>query len=791
STLTHALLEGSPAIDAGDPDNCTSVDQHGLARPYDGNYDSSAVCDIGAVEYRTPAQPQPTTTTTTVSGDNGGSSSPATTTTVPETTTTTTAAPDSGGSTTTTIFLAPPPACSVDIIADPVSGPASLAVSFEDFNSGDSPFTSCSWDFGDGETDDSCSTDHIYSEPGTYSVSLTVTTEDETCYAVRPDFITVSPRFQLFNNSISGTITGDIEAGVMLYLYGPDGRTMISEFDGSFAFEWLAAGDYLLMPVMSGYQFEPVSQMIPLLPDSQETISFESTALETQPQELGGSSTPDPETGKSKVVFTAFVPPAEDGKGTIVTVDLSPIGGNPKQRMVDNGTLGDLMAGDNVFTYTATTDNQTAPGQKPMTVTATDSGGKTSHSATLFDIVDQIVETVPPSGTFEHSIVNEHGGQKLIVQFGLGDLGLSTIVPDPTTPPPAPVPGGSTTTTVFASPPPACSVEILVDPQTGNAPLNVSFEEFNLGDSEVTGCSWDFGDGESSDTCSVDHLYAEPGIYTVTLAVTTENETCYAVRTDLITVNPRIQLANNSISGEISGAVGAGVVLYLYGPDERTTISDIDSSFAFEWLAAGDYLLMPVMNGYQFEPVSEMISLQTGGKETIHFESTALETRPLELGGVSTTDPNTGISEVVFKAYVPPSADGKKTTVTVDLSPIGGNPKQRMVDNGTLGDLLAGDNIFTYTATTDNQTAPGQKPMTVTATDSGGNTSHSATLFDIVDQIEETVPPSQTFEHSIVNEHGGQKLIIEFLLGDISFARRLELMRSCSVLLDIIKPDNS
>ncbi|MCP4623202.1 MAG: carboxypeptidase-like regulatory domain-containing protein, partial [bacterium] len=145
----------------------------------------------------------------------------------------------------------------------------------------------------------------------------------------------------------------------------------------------------------------------------------------------------------------------------------------------------------------------------------------------------------------------------------------------------------------------------------------------------------------------------------------------------------------------------------------------------------------------------------------------------------------------VFKAYVPPSADGKKTTVTVDLSPIGGNPKQRMVDNGTLGDLMAGDNIFTYTATTDNQTAPGQKPMTVTATDSGGNTSHSATLFDIVDQIEETVPPSQTFEHSIVNEHGGQKLIIEFSLGDISFARRLELMRSCSVLLDIIKPDNS
>ena len=43
-TLTHALLAGSPAIDAGDNDDCPPTDQRGLARP------TGSGCDIGAYE---------------------------------------------------------------------------------------------------------------------------------------------------------------------------------------------------------------------------------------------------------------------------------------------------------------------------------------------------------------------------------------------------------------------------------------------------------------------------------------------------------------------------------------------------------------------------------------------------------------------------------------------------------------------------------------------------------------------------------------------------------------------
>src|SRR5439155_4124606 len=50
-TLTHALLSGSPAIDAGDAASFPTTDQRGTTRPIDGNSDGVANPDIGAFEF--------------------------------------------------------------------------------------------------------------------------------------------------------------------------------------------------------------------------------------------------------------------------------------------------------------------------------------------------------------------------------------------------------------------------------------------------------------------------------------------------------------------------------------------------------------------------------------------------------------------------------------------------------------------------------------------------------------------------------------------------------------------
>ncbi len=52
-TLTHALLPGSPAIDAGDDARCPAADQRGAPRPGGAN------CDIGAYEAGSEAPPPP------------------------------------------------------------------------------------------------------------------------------------------------------------------------------------------------------------------------------------------------------------------------------------------------------------------------------------------------------------------------------------------------------------------------------------------------------------------------------------------------------------------------------------------------------------------------------------------------------------------------------------------------------------------------------------------------------------------------------------------------------------
>ncbi len=53
--IGHFPLADSPVIDAGDDESCPLVDQLGTGRPIDGDGDSTARCDVGAIEVPEPA----------------------------------------------------------------------------------------------------------------------------------------------------------------------------------------------------------------------------------------------------------------------------------------------------------------------------------------------------------------------------------------------------------------------------------------------------------------------------------------------------------------------------------------------------------------------------------------------------------------------------------------------------------------------------------------------------------------------------------------------------------------
>jgi hypothetical protein len=79
-TQTHALVAGSPAVDAGNPNGCVDntgvplqTDQRGLPRVFDGNGDGRAACDIGAFEVNAQdISPGISITDVTVTEGNSG-----------------------------------------------------------------------------------------------------------------------------------------------------------------------------------------------------------------------------------------------------------------------------------------------------------------------------------------------------------------------------------------------------------------------------------------------------------------------------------------------------------------------------------------------------------------------------------------------------------------------------------------------------------------------------------------------------------------------------------------------
>jgi hypothetical protein len=76
--------------------------------------------------------------------------------------------------------------------------------------------------------------------------------------------------------------------------------------------------------------------------------------------------------------------------------------------------------------------------------------------------------------------------------------------------------------------------EFSAAPLSGVAPLTVTFD--NLSTGPFTSTLWTFGDGNTSTTVSSTHVYADPGVYTVTLTIANATTTASLTRTNYITV---------------------------------------------------------------------------------------------------------------------------------------------------------------------------------------------------------------------------------------------------------------
>src|SRR5205823_14450738 len=92
--------------------------------------------------------------------------------------------------------------------------------------------------------------------------------------------------------------------------------------------------------------------------------------------------------------------------GITVAGNLSSIGGSASQSFFDNGTNGDVTAGDNVFSYLATVSAGATPGAKSLPVTISDAqlrSGATSINLTVNPPLLAIHDIQGPGTTSPHA----------------------------------------------------------------------------------------------------------------------------------------------------------------------------------------------------------------------------------------------------------------------------------------------------------------------------------------------------------------------------------------------------
>jgi large repetitive protein len=194
-----------------------------------------------------------------------------------------------------------------------------------------------------------------------------------------------------------------------------------------------------------------------------------------------------------------------------------------------------------------------APGVYTVTLTISGTAGMDTESKpgyiTVHDPVTAAFSAAPLTGTAPLTVTfaNLSTGDFDACTWTFGDGGTSDLCTDPAyqyTDPGAYTvtlavsgPGGTDTVTDtdFITVYEPVTAAFSAAPLTGTAPLTVTFANLSTGDFDA--CAWTFGDGGTSDQCAgPTHLYASPGSYTVTLAVSGPGGTDTLTETEYITV---------------------------------------------------------------------------------------------------------------------------------------------------------------------------------------------------------------------------------------------------------------
>jgi PKD repeat protein len=344
----------------------------------------------------------------------------------------------------------------------PTTGEAPLTVLFVDASeTGTTNITDWQWDFGDGSTSTLRNPSHIYESPGLFTVSLTVTTSVGTHTALRADFVNVV-------------------------------QPPVAEFEAT-----------------------------PVLGNSPLSVTFTDTSDQGSAEIIDwqwnfGDRTPTSAAQNPVHVYD------EPGLYTVSLTVTSSVGSDTMEKVQFINVVGNPSAD---FT------SDFAPGTAPLTVTFTDTSdaGTAAITAWTWDFGDgEMAMDQNPTHVYATP------GIYTVTLTIETEVGEDTVVQE-------------NLITVDEGPVAAFSGE----PVMGSAPLSVVFtDESSAGSMAISRRLWDFGDGGLLSTLqNPTRIYNVPGLYTVSLQVTSPVGSNTLEQADLVTVLPGVSFTANQTSG--------------------------------------------------------------------------------------------------------------------------------------------------------------------------------------------------------------------------------------------------
>jgi hypothetical protein len=393
-------------------------------------------------------------------------------------------------------------------------------------------------------------------------------------------------------------------------------------------------------------------------------ISLTVTAASTPPTGTGSANPGSVQAGNATLLAVSVTPGANPtSTGITVAADLSSIGGSASQQFSDNG--------NNTFSFQATVSAGTSAGAKSLPFTVADAQGRSSTS-----VISLSVQSPPPPTTVKISQVYGGGGNS-----------------------------GSTYTNDF--------IELY---NSGSTP--VQLDGWSVQETSATGTSWIVNGPPTLLSGAI-----QPGHYYLVQESAQGGGTTGLPNADatgainLGATNGKVALVATTatlsggcpLGGLVVDFVGYGSANCSEGNAAAAALSSTAAAVrrgngcADTDNNANDFVTSGPIPRNSSSPVNSC-----GGDPT----------QPSGLGVASpaSLDPasNTLLTVRVTPATAPPSTD---ISVNGDLTSIGGAASQQFYDDGTHGDVAAGDNVFSFQATVAPGITTGAKNIVATITD--------------------------------------------------------------------------